>query len=149
MYNNFQNLNEDKKNNILNACILEFANKGYDKAFQSVLKDIARDESEVQSQKFIAENRLQLDVNRDVWVLYSKHGPSLYYNKMDFTIINSPSMWLEVKHYMKHRFMAVNRIKDRFLSQVAYAVNLLTTHNTRTAGIPKAISDSQPEREAC
>ncbi|MBA1336123.1 MAG: hypothetical protein HPY66_2082 [Firmicutes bacterium] len=103
--------------------------KGYDKAFQSVLKDIARDESEVQSQKFIAENRLQLDVNRDVWVLYSKHGPSLYYNKMDFTIINSPSMRLEVKHYMKHRFMAVNRIKDRFLSQVAYAVNLLTTHN--------------------
>lgn len=103
--------------------------KGYDKAFQFVLKDIVRTESEVQSQKLVAENRLQLDVNRDVWILYSKHGPSLYYNKMDFTIINSPSMRLEVKYYMKHRFMAINRINDRFLSQAAYAVNLLTTHN--------------------
>jgi len=103
--------------------------KGYDIAFQSVLKDIAAAEYEVQSHKFIAENRLQLDVNKDVWVLYGKHGPSLYYNRMDFNVINSPLMRLEVKYYMKHRFMAVNRIKDRFLPHVAYAVNLLTAHN--------------------
>lgn len=105
--------------------------KGCDKDFLSMLKEIVRTETEMQFQKFISENRLQLDVKKDVWVLYNKHGPSLYYNRMDFTIINSPSMRLEVKHYMKHRFMAVNRIKDRFLSQVAYAVNLLTTHNPK------------------
>jgi integrase len=75
------------------------------------------------------DNRFQLDVNKDVWVLYKKHGPSLYYNRMDFTIINSPSMRLEVKHYMKQRFMADIRLKDRFLSRIAYAVNLMTMHN--------------------
>lgn len=104
--------------------------KGCDKDFLSLFKESVRTESEIQSKKFISENRLQLDVKKDVWVLYKKHGPSLYYNRMDFTIINSPSMRLEVKYYMKHRFMAVNRINDRFLSEIAYAVNLLTTHNS-------------------
>ena len=32
MYNNFENLNEDKKEKILDVCIHEFADKGYDKA---------------------------------------------------------------------------------------------------------------------
>ena len=32
MYNNFENLNEGKMKNILDACIHEFADKGYDKA---------------------------------------------------------------------------------------------------------------------
>lgn len=103
--------------------------KGCDKDFLSAFKEAVRAESEVQSHKFIMDNRFQLDVNKDVWVLYKKHGPSLYYNRMDFTIINSHSMRLEVKHYMKQRFMADIRIKDRFLSRIAYAVNLMTLHN--------------------
>lgn len=32
MYHNFENLSEDKKQRILEACILEFADKGYEKA---------------------------------------------------------------------------------------------------------------------
>lgn len=32
MYNNFENLSEDKKQRILEVCILEFADKGYEKA---------------------------------------------------------------------------------------------------------------------
>lgn len=52
--------------------------KGYDKDFLSMFKEIVRTESEMQFQKFISENRLQLDVKKDVWVLYKKHGPSLY-----------------------------------------------------------------------
>lgn len=40
MYNSFENLNEDKKKNILDACIHEFADKGFDKAStNSIIKE--------------------------------------------------------------------------------------------------------------
>lgn len=40
MYSNFENLSEDKKQRILEACILEFADKGYEKAStNAIIKD--------------------------------------------------------------------------------------------------------------
>ena len=40
MYHNFENLSEDKKQRILEACILEFAEKGYEKAStNTIIKD--------------------------------------------------------------------------------------------------------------
>lgn len=40
MYHNFENLIEDKKQRILEACILEFADKGYEKAStNAIIKD--------------------------------------------------------------------------------------------------------------
>lgn len=40
MYRNFENLSDDKKQRILEACILEFANKGYEKAStNAIIKD--------------------------------------------------------------------------------------------------------------
>ena len=40
MYNNFENLNKNKKEKILNACIYEFADKGYDMAStNSIVKE--------------------------------------------------------------------------------------------------------------
>lgn len=40
MYQNFENLTEDKKQRILEACILEFADKGYEKAStNAIVKD--------------------------------------------------------------------------------------------------------------
>jgi len=40
LYRNFENLSDDKKQRILEACILEFANKGYEKAStNAIIKD--------------------------------------------------------------------------------------------------------------
>jgi AcrR family transcriptional regulator len=40
LYHNFENLSEDKKQRILEACILEFADKGYEKAStNAIIKD--------------------------------------------------------------------------------------------------------------
>lgn len=40
MYHNFENLSEDKKQRILEVCILEFADKGYEKAStNAIIKD--------------------------------------------------------------------------------------------------------------
>jgi len=40
LYHNFENLKEDKKQRILEACILEFADKGYEKAStNAIIKD--------------------------------------------------------------------------------------------------------------
>ncbi|AFQ45470.1 TetR/AcrR family transcriptional regulator [Desulfosporosinus meridiei] len=41
MYENFENLKEDKKKKILDACIFEFADKGYDKASTNAITNEA------------------------------------------------------------------------------------------------------------
>lgn len=103
---------------------------GCNEAFSKALEMVVKEEFKTQCEKFIAENHLELNVHNDVWVLYKKHGPSLHYNKMDFSIIKSTSLRLEIKYYMKYRCMGTNRINDRFLSQISYAANLLTDHNS-------------------
>jgi integrase len=97
--------------------------------FTKMFKSTVENEAAVQKQKFVAENQLQLDVYCDTWVLYKKHGPSLYYKKLDFTLISNTSLRLEVKHYMKHRFMGVYRIDDGIIYQIAEALNRMTERN--------------------
>jgi integrase len=101
----------------------------YGKAFKDLFKSTVKREAVIQQQKFVVENRLQLDVRHDIWMLYKKHGPSLYYKKLDFSLINSPSLRLEVKYYFKYRFMGVYQIQDGILYQIAEAIHLMTERN--------------------
>lgn len=102
-----------------------------DNRFDQSLRRVAGEEFRCQYQKFLNENHLQLDMARDVWVFYAQHGPTLRFNRMDFCVIQSPSLRQEVKYYLKHRFSGEIQIKDRFLTVVARGCNYLSGHDSR------------------
>lgn len=102
-----------------------------DMIFTKLLKDAVSEEFAVQYDKFPAENHKELNINKDIWIIYAKHGPSLYFNKVDFSVIESPSLRLEVKWYLKHRFSFKKNIRDRFITEIAPPLNLLTKENPR------------------
>jgi integrase len=100
-----------------------------DMTFVKILKGVVSEEFELQYEKFPAENYKELNIEKDTWIIYKKHGPSLYFNKVDFSVIKSPSLRLEVKWYLKHRFAFKKNIKDRFITEIAPALNLLIKEN--------------------
>jgi integrase len=102
-----------------------------DNAFDAAVRRIADEEYRLQYDKFPAENHMQTDVGRDVWIFYAKHGPALCYNRLDFSFIESPSLRMEVKYYLKHRFSGAVQIKDRFLTLAATGCNYLSAHDSR------------------
>jgi len=63
------------------------------------------------------------------WTLFHRHGPSLHRETIDFTGICSPSLRLEIKYFMKHRYYSITADKDRAITTLAYAANLLTDNN--------------------
>lgn len=102
-----------------------------DMIFTKLLKDVVSEEFAVQYERFPAENHKELNINKDIWIIYAKHGPSLYFNKVDFSVIESSSLRQEVKWFLKHRFSYQKNIRDRFITEVAPALNLLTKENPR------------------
>ena len=100
-------------------------------AFDAAVRRIADEEYRLQYEKFPTENHMQTDVGRDVWIFYAKHGPALYYNRLDFRVIESTSLRMEVKYYLKHRFSGAVQIKDRFLTLTAAGCNYLSAHDSR------------------
>lgn len=102
-----------------------------DMIFTKLLKDVVSEEFTHQYEKFPAENHKELNIKKDIWIIYAKHGPSLYFNKVDFSVIESPSLRLEVKWYLKHRLSFKKNIKDRFITEIAPALNMLTKDNPR------------------
>lgn len=101
-----------------------------DNRFDQSLRHIAGEEFERQYEKFPDENHSQLDMSRDMWIFYARHGPTLRFNRMDFRVIQSPSLRQEVKYYLKHRFSGEIQIKDRFLTVVACGCNYLSGHDS-------------------
>ena len=97
--------------------------------FVTLVAAAVRCEFEIQCQKFIAENHLQFDMSSDKWTLFHRHGPSLHRETIDFTGIHSPSLRLEIKYFMKHRYYSITADKDRAITTIAYAANLLTDNN--------------------
>jgi integrase len=90
---------------------------------------VVQKEFALQCRKFIAENHRQLDVNSDKWVLFYKHGPSLFTNTIDFTKIQSKSLRLETKYFMKYRYYSISAKKDSVIHTLTDTVNLLTANN--------------------
>ncbi|MCR4436677.1 MAG: hypothetical protein QHH06_12995 [Clostridiales bacterium] len=105
--------------------------RDYCKEFIVPFSTTVQNEYEVQTQKFIAENHLELNTDKDQWRLYSLHGPSLSLDTIDFSGINSPSLKLEIKYFMKHRFFTLTGNKDRGIYGLIRAVNILTANKSR------------------
>ena len=97
--------------------------------FVTLVAAAVRREFDIQCQQFIAENHLQLDMSSDKWTLFHRHGPSLHRETIDFTGIHSPSLRLEIKYFMRHRYYSITADKDRTITTLAYAANLLTDNN--------------------
>lgn len=101
----------------------------WDDEFARMLYDTVERETEVQKKRFIRENHLELDVRKDCWRIYTLHGGNLASSKIDYTLINSRSLCLEVKHYMCYRLKYGREAKFNFVSNVAHALNVMTDKN--------------------
>lgn len=99
--------------------------------FDQSLRRIAAEEFRRQYERFPNENHLQLNTAQNIWIFYARHGPTLRFNRMDFSVIRSPSLRQEVKCYLKHRFSGELQIKDRFLTIVAIGCNYLSECDSR------------------
>nr|WP_288978439.1 site-specific integrase [uncultured Blautia sp.] len=97
--------------------------------FFTLLDDIISDESTLQSIKFIADNRKELNCAKDVWVLYQKHGTTLKYLSIDFTRVQKLSMRYELKCFLENRFLGEIRTSDRMFISLFDVANKLCNIN--------------------
>jgi integrase len=101
----------------------------YDEGFKAIVKNIVDRVFAHQYEYFPKNNRLEMNVEKEQWILYGQHGPSLVYNYIDFLEIESPSLRQEVKYYVKHRYHHKMDSRDRFVSAMAPALNIIVSEN--------------------
>lgn len=97
----------------------------YDETFKILIHDLVQKEYVYQYEHFPKTNQLEMNMNKDRWILYSHHGPSLVFNEVNFLEIKSPSLRQEMKYYIRHRYEPGVMIKDRFVSGISTALNML------------------------
>ena len=102
---------------------------GFVPKFPQLLKAIAKDEYEIQKQRFIAENVASMDMYLNLWTVYYWHAASLNSRNFDFTKIHCVSMRLEVKYYIKHHFSGAVNVNSHLYSNIVRAVNVLCANN--------------------
>jgi len=104
-----------------------YAGDQCDPRFKCLIEKIVQEEIDIQKERFIRENHLEMDIRKDVWNIYRWHGGSIALNRIDFTVINSESLRLEVKYCMIHRLNRNSR--EDFVSSVAHVLNILSNKN--------------------
>lgn len=108
---------------------LMMSRERFDPDFVRMVDVVVKKEYQHQCKKFIEDNPRQLDVKSDQWILYYKHGPSLYKNTMDFCKIQSKSLRLEIKYFMRYRYYYISAKKDTIIHTLSEAANLLVEGN--------------------
>lgn len=98
---------------------------GADQDFIQLLSAVVEEETALQTRKFVAENRRELSLSKDVWRLYQKHGTGLKLLTIDFTAVKRVSLRSELKHFLKNRFAGSIRASDRMCIPLFNAVNRL------------------------
>ena len=94
-----------------------------------LLKSIVSAEYDLQCKKFIRENIKHLDLKKDVWIFYQLRGVSLIYNKSDFSTINKPFLKIEIKSYIRYRFISNPNINDSAFSDILKCIEILLNNN--------------------
>lgn len=102
----------------------------YDETFKALILDLVQLEYAYQNDYFPKTNLSEMNINNDKWILYSHHGPSLVFNEVNFLEIKSPSLRRELKYYIRHRYEPGIMIKDRFVSGIATALNMLVENRS-------------------
>jgi integrase len=101
----------------------------YDKEFLSIVTDVISKEREIQKRIFIAENHLQVNVQSDLWKMYSQRGDALQLDALDFSLIHCLSLRHELKYYLRYTYESTGKIVVAcFYSQVM-VLNALTEVN--------------------
>jgi integrase len=104
---------------------------GGDSDLFGLIKSVENEETNAQNRKFVAENRISMDMYLNEWILYAIHGVTLHYMKLDFTEIQRASMRTEVKSFLKNRFSGAIRTNYRIFPTIVYAANMLCKNNAR------------------
>jgi integrase len=108
---------------------LMMSRERFDPDFVRLVDEVVKKEYQHQCKKFIEDNPRQFAVKSDQWILYYKHGPSLYKNTMDFSKIQSKSLRLEIKYFMRYRYYYILAKKDSIIHTLSEAANLLVERN--------------------
>lgn len=102
--------------------------KKYPKLWQ-ILKSIVAEEYDLQCKKFIRENHKYCNLKNDIWIIYQMKGPSLIYNKSDFSVISKPFLKTELKCYIKYRFFNNFNARDRTFGEIVKCIDILLKNN--------------------
>lgn len=102
---------------------------GAEPDFLKLLKQITEEEKEIQRTRFIKENRKEMSLHKDVWILYQRHGTGLKLLTVDFRKVNQPSFRKEIKCFLKMRFSGHIRASDRSHLSIFDAVNRICEMN--------------------
>jgi len=100
-----------------------------DGPFYSMLCTIVSREADIQSTKFINENYLAMNVQKDIWRIYFYRNNTLVFRSMDFTQITSASLRTEVKYFMMFRLSHKLNAGFRAAINLMHALNILTNNN--------------------
>ena len=105
----------------------EFA--GAEPEFLKLLRQVTEEETELQRTQFIKENRKEMTLHKEVWILYQRHGAGLKRLTVDFCKVNRPSLRKEIKCFLKMRFSGHVRVSDRSHLSIFDAVNRICEMN--------------------
>ncbi len=97
--------------------------------FVRLVDKVVKKEYQYQCKKFIEDNTKQLHIKSEQWVLYYRHGPSLYKNTVNFNKIKSISLRLEIMYFMKYRYYNTSAKKDTSIHTLSEAANILVDGN--------------------
>lgn len=86
-------------------------------------------EYQIQCRKFVLDNTDEIHSGKDIWKVFYMHGPTLFYQTIDFTLLRCHSIRQEVKSYMRCRLIENQAKGDKSIYSVSEAVNYLTEHN--------------------
>lgn len=98
----------------------------YDQKFISIIKSVVDNTQEIQRAKYMLENHIQINVDRDIWKMYDRFGNGLRAEFIDFSKINSVSLRLEVKYYFCYKYNYSKKVNSSVFQLIKLVLNVLT-----------------------
>lgn len=97
--------------------------------FVNQTDQILEKEYALQCRKFPRENEKELSDSKETWKIFFMHGPTLYFQTLDFTRIACLSLRTEVKSYMRFRLRKDQAKGEKGIYSISEALNCLSESN--------------------
>lgn len=97
--------------------------------FVAQADQVLENEYALQCRRFPKENEKELSGSKGIWKIFYMHGPTLFFQTVDFTRIACLSLRIEVKSYMSYRLRENQSNGDKGIYSISEALNELTATN--------------------
>lgn len=97
--------------------------------FVAQADQVLENEYALQCRRFPKENEKELSGSKGIWKIFYMHGPTLFFQTVDFTRIACLLLRIEVKSYMSYRLRENQSNGDKGIYSISEALNELTATN--------------------